>query len=605
MQLAPNFCLGLLAFSEAGKAELNELLSWWSSRSNNNYVPNFIELDLQQEPAKIQAEFWQKMYVQKEQQIYSLAQRISTLQKQYLELRTLHENMQNAFVAVEDYLSQAKLPPLQLAFENQPTQKLVEPSTISQSNSVRIKQLLPVSSRGIAVIELLIVRKNKNAVGNLIVQLKACEDETCFAQWQIPYEQLSDGWLSLDLPRIDIGRKRDVELIIDWNTQTGFAPALVLGAIQLIPELRAYCNERPLKHSLAFRIWQGLPGTRKVTSPHLKPVNQDREIKLGYLGQGVMAGVQEVTNQPDDSFAHVQVIDRGSKIMTHPRVNGDSTIAILPFSFSSKANYLTATVITEHEEADTMEYAMAVISKDTKLENDLPAESTLAYSGWIPVESNTQKRISVFLDSPPPENCHIVIAAKLAPDSKPDCAWCRWLNFRLDYHLQNPEENEQLKTETIRNASLDSLQERFPRVQILNAKGKIQVHPFMGIDTVAVLPRAVPQNTVKVKTVVCTPNEKASAIEYAMAIIEQDNDDLARLAVISGESGLGFSGWRRVKANTPHRLNLELAYPTKKTCHLVLATRIPEDGSQNHAWARWLEINYVSAVANQSLELVG
>ena len=126
--------------------------------------------------------------------------------------------------------------------------------------------------------------------------------------------------------------------------------------------MRAYCNENTIEQSLAFRVWQGLPGSRKVTNPYLESNPQTQEIKLGFLGQGVLSRVKELTARANDNFAHAQVIDGGSKIMTHPRVDGSPTIAIIPYAFSAQANYLTTTVITEHDQADTMEYSLAIVS---------------------------------------------------------------------------------------------------------------------------------------------------------------------------------------------------------------------------------------------------
>ncbi len=88
------------------------------------------------------------MYVQRSKENHSIVQRLTTLQRQYLNFRKLHEEMQNAFSTVEDYLSQAKLPPIQLAFDTHITDKIVEPSKISNLNSLTLKQLLPLSSRG-------------------------------------------------------------------------------------------------------------------------------------------------------------------------------------------------------------------------------------------------------------------------------------------------------------------------------------------------------------------------------------------------------------------------------------------------------------------------
>ena len=590
LQLTPNFCTNFVVFTAVAKQELTQLINWLEIKGAANRY-SLIELDPQQEPAKIQTYFWQQMYAKTRHETKAIALRNVTLQRQYLNLRTLHENMQNAFAAVEEYLTQAKLPELQLAFDNQPITKLIQPGNAAQSNSLTIKQLLPVSSRGMAAIDLRVVNTDKNSVGNLIVRLKYCASQTSFAKWQIPYSQLVPGWLSLDLPNIDIGSQRDVELTIDWHTQAGMAPSVILGEIQLIPELQACCNENPIEHSLAFRVWQGLPGTRKVTSPDLAP--EDRAIQLGFLGQGAMRRVKEITAQPEDNFDHVQLINNGAKIVTHPRVNGDATVAILPFSFPNQANYLTATVITEHKDADVAEYALAIVSPETDIDKAMPESSAIAHSGWIRVAANTPRQIAVYLPQPPTKNCHIVIAAKLAVNSKPNCAWCRWLNFKLESRSHNPQANQS----PIINASADAAQQTVARVQQLN-DGKIQVHPWSGIDTVALLCHAVPPNTAQIKAIVCTSNDEADTIEYGMAVIQENDEIQARLAIANPANAIAFTGWQRVLANTPYRLNLELVTPTTSQRHLVLATRIPPQSSHSHGWARWLDLQYIPAPLN-------
>ena len=239
LKLVPNFCLTFLSLSEAGKNYLNLLLNWWSNQGYSQAIPAILEFDPQLERVALQAEFWQRLYGLMTLQTTALAQRIATLQKEYLGLRTLHEDMQNAFATVEDYLSRAKLPPIQLSFDAQITDTLLNPTELNDSNLV--KQLLPVASRGLAVIEIHIAKQYAKAIGYLKIDLKACEDITSIAVWQIPYAHLSSGWLSLDLPSIDLGRKRDVELIVEWHTQIGPAPALSLTSVCANPT-RARCS---------------------------------------------------------------------------------------------------------------------------------------------------------------------------------------------------------------------------------------------------------------------------------------------------------------------------------------------------------------------------
>ena len=614
MQLVPNFCLGLIAFSQTAKEELEKLKHIWTQTSPQPSLPSLIELNSNLEIQTLQAEFWQRMYGQMERQTRAIATRIATLQKQYLSLRSLHDNMQNAFATVEDYLSQAKLPPLQLAFDNQPTKKIIEPTDFVDSNSLEIKQFLPKSSRGLAMVEIHLVKKHENISGHLTVQLKACEENTCIAKWQIPYSQLPNGWLRLDLPAIDLGRKRDVELIIEWHTNIGPAPSLSLAQIQPIPEVQAHQGEMGLQCSLAFRLWTGLPGTRKVTSPYLLPIKDpEPQINLGDLGQGAMARLTEITpNLPTDKFAHIEAIDNGAKILTHPRTNGKATIAMLPFCFPTTANRLTATVVTAHEEADIIEYAMAIIKPGTDPQTCLNSDAALAFSGWTAVEANSPRQISLKLNSTVEENCHIVIAAKLAEGSTPYYGWAHWLNFCTAFESEASEERVAVASvvETpqtvsrVRDASLTTTEDSWSRVQEIENGGKIQVHPKYGVETVALLTEAIALGTTKIKSIVCTENEEASAIEYAVAVISDDDDLAARLAVTSSETALAGSGWHRVEPNHLYQIDLELPSPVDKNCYLVLATRIPQDGHQRNAWARWLDFDYIS-VSETATALVG
>ena len=627
--LAPNFCHIAIAFSEAGKQELTKLLDWWSPRSIPQSLPQLIVLDAKQEADRVQAEFWLQMYRQTVQQNRATAQRIATLQRQYLALRKLHEDTQNAFSTVEAYLSKAKLPPIQLAFDTPIINKAIEPFEVNNSNSLILKQLLPLSSQGLAAIELHISRQYSEARGDLIVSLKACEDSSVNTVWKVPYQNLSPGWLGLDLPQIELGRKRDVELIIEWQTRIGPSPNLSLSKQQPILESRAYNDTMTLEHSLAIRLWQGLPGTRKVTSPYLISTNQQGQTQpqLGDLGQRAMASACEVTpNLPTDNFKHVQIFDRGARIMTHPRADGTATIAMLPYCFPATANRLTASVITNHEAAGTIEYAMAIIEPEVEPKQALNHDLALAFSNWIAVEPNTPRELTLDLAHSVDRNCHIVIAAKFPQDSPSDFAWAHWLNFcsaiapvanspvqTAESHPPEsaPEPNPvqpastatvaqdipehkiaQSQTVQLRDASLASLQTKFDKVQLIERENKIQVHPIKEGNTVAIIANAIAPNVTKIGTTVCTENQAADPVEYAIAVIADDDNTIARLAVASPTSALGFSGWQQVEANTLQNIDLNLNAPTPDTCHLVLATRLPKDASQTNAWARWINIEF-------------
>ena len=439
MELTPTFCLGFLVTSASEQNVFEPLIEWWRKKCSPEDLPAYLKVNSGADMTQFPANFWQLMFQRSIGQTEATAQRISLLQKQYLELRTLHENTQNAFAVVEDYLSQAKLPSLQLAFEYPPEQEYI--ALKSESTTFTVKQLLPISSRTIAAVELHIADIHPKAQGTLVIKLKALDDDRFLANWAVPYSHLSPGWLKLDVPQIDLGYQKEVELLIEGITRISPSPSLSLGKVQLILEARVQLNEMSQERSLALRLWKGLPGTRRAISPYTtftsfsaSSCSIPNDLKLGYLGQITMSGVVEITpNLPQDDFLHIEVIEEGRKILTHPRYGGEATIAMLPFCLPPKVNQLVATVATEHPEAGVIEYALAVIEEGIdpltcfEPKNLTPAKAS---SGWIAVEPNNQRQISLSI-APVEQHRHIVMAAKLPVNGSYSFAWAHWLNFWL------------------------------------------------------------------------------------------------------------------------------------------------------------------------------
>ncbi len=92
-------------------------------------------------------------------------------------------------------------------------------------------------------------------------------------------------------------------------------PQFIFDQKQPILESRVYNDNITLENSFAIRIWQGLPGTRKVTNPYLITIGEDKERpQLGYLGEAI-ALIQEVTpNLPTDDFEQIAIFEEGAKL---------------------------------------------------------------------------------------------------------------------------------------------------------------------------------------------------------------------------------------------------------------------------------------------------
>jgi tetratricopeptide (TPR) repeat protein len=432
VQWSPGFFLGFMT-ATADKQELAPLIDWWQQTPTNTLPPQ-LAISAELPPDAFGAEFWQLMFVRITQTNREIAQRISTLQQQYLELRTLHEDTQNAFAAVEDYLNQAKLPPLQLAFEHLPEKDAPAIFLQSQTQAKTITQLLPISSRSLAAIELHFEKINAQARGNLKIELKTPENQASLAKWLIPYQQISGGWLPLDLPNIDLSYPKEVVLSISPQTELGPPPSLSAGKIQPIPEARVQAGESKLDRSLALRLWQGLPGTRRFLSPYrVSAVEEELEpISAGYLGARTLSRITEITpNLTTEDFPHIAWREEGEKILTHPREGGKATVAMLPFSFPPQGTKITATVITENAEASEIEYALVLsdgeIDPTTFIKGDF--SQSIAYSGWISIEPNLQRQIHLNLEQPVDRHYHIILATRLPAKGHWAYAWAHWLNF--------------------------------------------------------------------------------------------------------------------------------------------------------------------------------
>lgn len=436
ISIAPSFCKGYLIASPAGKQELSPLIEWWKKHFTPENCPPCLDLSGVENPLEIQTEFWRLLFDGAQQETKTIATRLSVLQKQYLELRSFHETVQNAFATIEGFLSQAKLPALQLVFENQPTQQSI---TVEPGKSHQIKQGLPVPSQGLAAIEIYIAKCHADAMGTLVVGVHTLEENTTLAQWHIPYGHLTSGWLPLDLPTIDMGRKQEIELRIAWNTQVEPPPRLALGGAQPIPEACVHQNGQTLNGSLAMRLWTGLPGSRRCLNPYSSWANESeltspKWMTSGHLGEKTLSGVLAVvSNSPEESETHIVALEKGKKILTHPKASG-MTVAMLPFAFPKGSTTVRATVCTEHSEASAIEYAMALVKDGeetlTYFEND-EINSGTPFSGWILVEPETPRQITVSLTQPADEHYHIVFGTRLAPGGISNYGWAHWLDFLI------------------------------------------------------------------------------------------------------------------------------------------------------------------------------
>ena len=257
LTVPPQFCIALLAFSRQGQNELMHLIDWWSRVGIDELPIDYDEekdnpSDLNNVLINCLKDKW-----------CDTAKHATMLQRQLASLRTAHEELQNVFAGYEDFLSHARIPPVQLRFSSEPTDEVAVPGD-SRGNPITFVQRLPISSRGLAIIELHINMPGHKSEGVLSASVKTLEDPQELASWQIPYRTIHQGWTRLVLPNIWSGPKLTTELHLTLKTHQGKSPTLSLTKLQLLPEacLRLNNNTK-IDRSLALRLWTGLPGIRQ------------------------------------------------------------------------------------------------------------------------------------------------------------------------------------------------------------------------------------------------------------------------------------------------------------------------------------------------------
>ncbi len=354
----PTFCLALLATSTVGKKQLEALREVWSG-GGEGFLPRPILIDLGDGPDAAALVAHRTLFDAVVSTARASAARLLTLQHQYTAFRDLHDQLQNAFDTVENFLSRSLLPPTWLAFACEPSEKSVGPHR--KNTLCRLCQLLPLPSQGLAALELHATPADPNAEGMLTVSVTTCEDGRTLAEWGIPYQAVPDGWMFLDFPEIDITPRQSVELTAIWDTQVGRPPNLSLTHLQPVPESRVRIAGEDGERSLALRLHLGLPGSRRAVHPfHIGVMRQPQISRLGRrLAPSVLRGCAEIDAAPDCEPL-VRFIEDFAAIEVRP-VNGAMTVAKLPGAFPPKARRLSATIKTEDPAGPLVEYALLAL----------------------------------------------------------------------------------------------------------------------------------------------------------------------------------------------------------------------------------------------------
>jgi hypothetical protein len=430
----PTFCLAMLAMSSGGKRVLEALREAWSIGAEG-FLPNSTFIDHADGRDVAAAATHRALFDSIANAYGSSAARLLALQRQYTSFRIVHDQLQNAFDTVENFLTRSQLPATWLAFACEPTEAALGP--LSANAPFRLTQLLPLPSQGLAAIELHATPAGADGEGSLTVSVATCEEDRILGEWSIPYAMVPDGWMFLDLPEIDISPRQSVVLTAAWVTKSGTPPRFSLTVLQPVHEARVSVpgNER-IERSLALRLHLGLPGSRRVAHPWQIGVrHQPHPSRLGrQLAPSVLRGVTELDPTPGHEPL-VTFVEDPFAIEVRP-MNGSMTVAKLPCALPAGACQLTATIKTEDPAGPLVEYALLALSERGAYRQVLTKGRLNGahggFSGWQVVHPDFATQIHLSLSARSQTPLDLYLATRLAEGQAAICVQARWLEFVVD-----------------------------------------------------------------------------------------------------------------------------------------------------------------------------
>jgi hypothetical protein len=367
------------------------------------------------------------------------ARKITQSNRELLALRTLNDNLQNRFAAVESFVDRQGLQPFDLAFSNEPVSSSSRANVLADASYDGLSQILPVASAGVSAVAIHFERLVRRDDATLNAQLVTLEDMCIVESWEVPLSKLGQGWNYLGLSRTLAGLRRTLSLRLRIDGIDDEMPLLSLGGLQPLEmfQVRDAANDSPLlKNSLALQIWCGMPGILLPSWANYLPA-QSREAGDGGFREIPMAtGILELadlsnTDEISFEFAAILPLPEERAIGCHPPSSG-VTIGHIPAACPPNILRVSSSAVIDNEESKDVDFAL-VIASDVQNARQLLDEqrqpvSGEGFSGWVSVAPGEEPRLNAFITEQVRVWQNIYIATRMK--NKPGDNAFAWAKFR-------------------------------------------------------------------------------------------------------------------------------------------------------------------------------
>lgn len=611
LKTAPAMCLGMFAFQDESIKMLeavHERLSFWGGSA----LPAPLRL-LADDPSTI---FMASLVARLSAKLLAFTKLTTQLSAEMCRLREAHEDSLNSFAEAEAFLSSNGKQPCLITFENLPD----EGSNLS-GQSKEISQLLPVSTYGLSVIQILLTADaTDERIGGLSITLSTHEDKKLHQVWHIPREDLECGWVTLSVVRGLSGIQRTPVLKIEPLGRLGVLPPLALGKFQAIGAFRPQIIE--LSHSseaadrsLALRTWSGLPGVRPPGFD-FNGNGASRVLQLA-VPPAMLANIYHVKSAWDPDFEAVKYLTAERELLCHPPPQGLTCGEFLyPLQFNQPFR-ISAHVAVRHRSANPTEFAIVVADPNVWKERiaageDMSNRKGVAFSGWHKVAADTEQFISLDISEPHQYERHAFLVTRIADGLENAFGWARFFDLRITLldNLEADEGNRHLRRAGTAPTPLDILNKDSFTDELLgdvenclNLEGAsgplvaydkpqkgILCHPRDHGITLAKLGNFVVDGPGRIHATAMIMNALSEPVEFCLVATSLNVSEIVGL--IDGVNQpepfgrFSSSGWIEVSHDDDKIIHADASSLTNTQIGLYLATRMTKASvSSAYAWA--------------------
>jgi hypothetical protein len=411
------------AFTKEGKDVLDTLAKTTNATVQKTQPFSIVEIELGNEATAVSSAIQRGCIAL----LSEMAMRNALLSLSLAAVRGEHETLQESFLVLEQSLSSLGT-----------REKVVFETPVASAHVTvdggGIVQRFPISSTALSCVELYVVVEGRGLDGTMEVRLATLEDGQAVGQWRVPLAGLGSGWKRLALRRSLMGRAKTVELTVRGLVKSGPQLRLALSHPTPIDDANYRTSSGEWGQSpLALRIWRGLPNAGNGPALRGDAGSLAGSIAVCRLPPEILAAHEPMG---DDSGELVKYIAEVEEIQVHPRPRR-VVCARLPEAILRGTRRISATVVTRHNEAPPIDYALLTVTGRRQAIWALRRATSLAgpaenFSGWHTVLPSHPTRINLTLSEVPTKAGDLLLLTRSAYPNNTSYAWARFADIEIE-----------------------------------------------------------------------------------------------------------------------------------------------------------------------------